>query len=206
VGQSLVRSVTGKQTKADMSLLELGIAGSLSAIPTTAIMAPGERIKCLLQVESRAGGRKFSGPADVVRSLAREQGVASLFRGSLATLLRDGSGSFGYFALYEAVKRFGSAHGYDQSIAFTLVGGGLAGMINWVIALPSDTIKSRIQTAELSGRLPKGFIATGAEVIAEGGVAALYRGLGPALVRAFPANAACFFGMELSRSFLDRVL
>jgi solute carrier family 25 carnitine/acylcarnitine transporter 20/29 len=40
------------------------------------------------------------------------------------------------------------------------------------------------------------------EVIREEGYSGLFRGLRPALIRAFPANAACFFGMELSRSLL----
>jgi solute carrier family 25 carnitine/acylcarnitine transporter 20/29 len=37
------------------------------------------------------------------------------------------------------------------------------------------------------------------------GVLGLYKGVGPALLRAFPANAACFMGVEFSRSVLDRV-
>ena len=36
----------------------------------------------------------------------------------------------------------------------------------------------------------------------EGGVAAFSSGLLPCMLRAFPANAACFFGMELSMSLL----
>ena len=30
-----------------------------------------------------------------------------------------------------------------------------------------------------------------------------YKGLGPAIVRAFPANAACFLGMEVSRKAMN---
>jgi solute carrier family 25 carnitine/acylcarnitine transporter 20/29 len=36
----------------------------------------------------------------------------------------------------------------------------------------------------------------------EEGVTALFTGIRPALIRAFPANAACFFGMEVSRKLL----
>ena len=42
-----------------------------------------------LQVQSSAGGpRKYSGPVDVIRSLHREGGVRSVFRGSAATAAR----------------------------------------------------------------------------------------------------------------------
>ncbi|CAM9284407.1 unnamed protein product, partial [Laminaria digitata] len=34
------------------------------------------------------------------------------------------------------------------------------------------------------------------------GVGALYRGIAPAMLRAFPANAACFFGVDLAKSVL----
>ena len=34
-----------------LSLAQLGVAGGISGVMTTAIMAPGERIKCLLQVK-----------------------------------------------------------------------------------------------------------------------------------------------------------
>lgn len=42
-----------------------------------------------LQVQSSAGGpRKYSGPVSVVRSLHREGGLRSIFRGSAATAAR----------------------------------------------------------------------------------------------------------------------
>ena len=47
--------------------------------------------------------------------------------------------------------------------------------------------------------------AVTASLYREGGAAAFYRGLGPVLLRAFPANAACFFAMETSRAALDKV-
>jgi solute carrier family 25 (mitochondrial carnitine/acylcarnitine transporter), member 20/29 len=37
------------------------------------------------------------------------------------------------------------------------------------------------------------------------GPTALFTGIRPALIRAFPANAACFFGMEVSKKGLSYV-
>ena len=39
--------------------------------------------------------------------------------------------------------------------------------------------------------------------MAEDGVGALFKGLGPAMLRAFPANAACFLGREVCLKFLN---
>lgn len=41
---------------------------------------------------------------DVIRQLYREGGIRSIFRGTGATLLRDGPGSAAYFAAYELTK------------------------------------------------------------------------------------------------------
>jgi solute carrier family 25 carnitine/acylcarnitine transporter 20/29 len=54
-------------------------------------MVPGERIKCLLQVQSGGGshsGVHYNGPLDVVKKLYKEGGIRSIYRGTGATLLR----------------------------------------------------------------------------------------------------------------------
>ena len=75
------------------------MAGALSAVPTTAIMAPGERLKCILQVQDaqpQLFPRRFTGARDVAGYLYQTGGIASVFRGSAATLLRDGTGRCGW--------------------------------------------------------------------------------------------------------------
>ena len=39
--------------------------------------------------------------------------------------------------------------------------------------------------------------------MADTGFKGMYRGLGPAMLRAFPANAACFMGMEVSMKVMN---
>ena len=59
-------------------------------------MAPGERIKCILQIQASggnaAGAPKYAGPMDVIKGLYREGGIRNLYKGSAATLARDGTG------------------------------------------------------------------------------------------------------------------
>ena len=53
-----------------------------------------ERAKVLLQVQGQGGGqKKYKGVFDVFKVLYREGGVRSIFRGTGATLARDGPGS-----------------------------------------------------------------------------------------------------------------
>ena len=71
-----------------LSELQLFYAGAFSGIFTTVIMAPGERIKCLLQIQHGDAKPKYTGPVDCVKKLYAEGGLRSIFKGSCATLLR----------------------------------------------------------------------------------------------------------------------
>ena len=89
----------------------------------------------------------------------------------------------------------------NLSTSTILLAGGLAGVVNWSIALPFDVIKTRIQQSQSSTET----LALTRSLIRNEGIRGLYRGLFPVLLRAFPANAACFYGMEESRSQLFRL-
>ena len=51
LGKQLVRT----SPDADLNVVQLAAAGGFSGILTTCIMAPGERIKCILQVRKLIG-------------------------------------------------------------------------------------------------------------------------------------------------------
>lgn len=82
-----------------------------------------------------------------------------------------------------------------------LTAGGMAGVAMWPIAIPPDVLKSRWQSA------PDGTYKSLWDVyqtlMATEGPSALFKGIRPALIRAFPANAACFLGMEMARKLLS---
>jgi len=101
VSKSLILAVTPNRTSPNLSTAELATAGFLSAIPTTLITAPVERAKVILQVQGQGGaGPQYNGVLDVMRGLYKEGGLRSIFRGSVATIARDGPGSAAYFAAY----------------------------------------------------------------------------------------------------------
>ncbi|CAH8839742.1 unnamed protein product [Trichobilharzia szidati] len=184
---------------------ELLLAGMFSGIFTTAILAPGERIKCLLQVQSNSCGPvKYKGPGDVFRQLYREGGLRSIFKGTAATLLRDVPASGVYFLTYEWIKELlrNPYANNELGVGKTLFAGGMAGVFNWVVAIPPDVLKSRLQSAP-EGTYPNGIRSVFSELIAREGFFALYRGVTPVMLRAFPANAACFLGYEVALKFLD---
>lgn len=178
----------------------------------TLITAPFERVKVLLQIQGQkqlAPGEKprYSGGLDVVRQLYKEGGIRSVFRGSAMTLARDGPGSAAYFATYEYIKRKMTpldANGKPSgqlSLTAVMVAGGAAGVAMWIPIFPIDTVKSRLQSAE--GRPTIRGTISG--LYSRGGFKAFFPGIGPALARAVPANAATFLGVELAHKAMNRV-
>lgn len=207
-GYGIGKKLQQKHPTEELSLFQIFNAGMLSALFTTAIMAPGERIKCLLQVQAAnpsASGPKYNGPIDCAKQLYREGGIRSIYKGTAATLLRDTPASGMYFMSYEFLQNYLTPEGKtraDLSPGRTLFAGGIAGIMNWVVAIPQDVLKSRLQTAP-EGKYPKGIRSVFKELMKEEGPRALYRGATPVFLRAFPANAACFFGYEYAMKFLN---
>lgn len=207
MGFGIGKKLQQKTPEEKLTAVQLFNAGMLSGVFTTAIMAPGERIKCLLQVQQASSGpQKYKGPTDVVKQLYRSGGIGSIYKGTCATLLRDVPASGMYFMSYEWLKTAMAPVGQEKELSAlrTLGAGGLAGMLNWVVAIGPDVLKSRLQTAP-EGKYPNGVRSVFAEIMRTEGPTALFRGLTPVMLRAFPANAACFLGYEVAMKFLNRV-
>lgn len=156
-----------------------------------------------------------------------------LFTGAGPTMLRDGLGNMCYFAAYELTKRSLLARDAGQVYGETpvfVVSGGVAGCAywagrdrstsdtlrasTWVLSskllvahpkpgiLPIDTVKSIVQSQK--GPAKSGWsVAVG--LFKSGGVPAFYKGLGPALLRAFPTSASTFVTYEYMLRFLDQL-
>lgn len=177
----------------------------------TLITAPFERVKVLLQIQGQkqlAPGEKpkYANGVDVVRQLYKEGGMRSVFRGSAMTLARDGPGSAAYFATYEVIKRKMTPKNPDGtpgqlSLPAVMTAGGAAGVAMWIPVFPIDTIKSRLQSAEGSPTIG----GTIREIYGRGGYKAFFPGIGPALARAVPANAATFLGVELAQKAMTKM-
>ncbi|ODN89749.1 solute carrier family 25 (mitochondrial carnitine/acylcarnitine transporter), member 20/29 [Cryptococcus wingfieldii CBS 7118] len=213
VGKRIAYSFSGADRKEQaLSIGELAFAGAFSALPATLVAAPAERIKVLLQVQGQNGAQAYNGVFDIITKLYAEGGIRSLFRGTLATLVRDGPGSAVYFATYELLKKkLSKEPGFLEngerapapplSVGAIMAAGGGAGIAMWSLGIPPDTIKSRLQSAPHGTYT--GFTDCARKLIAADGISALWKGFGPAMTRAVPANAATFLGVEMSLKLMD---
>ncbi|EDO41788.1 predicted protein [Nematostella vectensis] len=207
-GFNMGKKLQMKDPNADPTYLQIMNAGAFAGVCTTAIMAPGERIKCLLQIQQASGAeKKYKGPIDCARQIYAQNGIRGVYKGVCATLLRDVPGTAMYFLSYEyLMKHFTPEDGSRKDVGAhkILFAGGTAGMLNWAAAIAQDVLKSRLQTAP-EGTYPKGVRDVFRQMMREEGPSALFRGLTPVMLRAFPANAACFLGYELAMRFFDYI-
>ena len=105
--------------------------------------------------------------------------------GLTATAARCGAGNAAYFGVYESLKTFD-----------VLFAGALAGVAYWTLAMPFDIVKSR---QHCTG---KTFIDTFRGIP----LSQLWRGWTPAVLRALPMNALCFFAYQTTNDILANFL
>ena len=167
-----------------LSLFQIAQAGFLSSIPTSLVLAPAELVKIRLQVgdKSLTFGHVFK-QAFKNRTLSRGLGL---------TLARDCIGSFFYFSTYEGIKRLTRSQDGSLSPLAILGGGGIAGIVNWTIAMPFDNLKTRFQVNDTIK------ISEVVKSLNQKGLQSYFVGLRPTLIRAFPASMAFFGGVETS--------
>lgn len=139
----------------------------------------------------------------VVKTVFRKDGPLGFYHGLSSTLLREVPGYFFFFGGYELSRSFfASGRSKDELGPVPLMlSGGFGGICLWLAVYPVDCIKSRIQVLSMSGK-QAGFIGTFISIVKNEGVPALYSGLKPTLIRAFPANGALFLAYEYSRKLM----
>jgi hypothetical protein len=106
--------------------------------------------------------------------------------------------NYAYFGAYIFYReKLAPGHEGALPLGLNIVVGALSGLTYWLSCYPVDVIKSRMQSTPLQHlNAGSGFWATARHTVTTGGWRALFRGLSPCLIRAVPANAACFTAYE----------
>lgn len=177
--------------------------GMLTGCASALVLLPSEVVKAKTQV---VVGNKGASSGEVYKRMIRKQGYTSLLRGLDAQLMRDGPFYAVFFGGYELLcYSFRTLVPSMPDELNYFLSGGFAGMLGWVAAMPFDVPKTNVQS-RWDTKVLGSYFPELARIAKERGVRGLYNGLGPTLVRAFPANAALFLGVETGKKFFDNVL
>ncbi|GLT82839.1 hypothetical protein SLE2022_011750 [Rubroshorea leprosula] len=177
------------------------------------VLCPSELVKCRMQVQGTDSlvpkSSRFSSPLDCAIKTIKSEGVTGIFRGGSTTLLREFIGNAVFFSVYENVRyhmhlqlRHGSLdQSYLTDMGVGILSGGLGGVAFWSAVLPLDVAKTIIQTTsdKKSSRNPFQILNS---VYRRAGLKGCYAGLGPTIMRAFPANAAAIVTWELAMKLM----
>ena len=203
------------------------VAGMGAGVFSATVLTPVELVKCIMQVQQSAAQRGavsekdlFRGPVDVVVRTVKKEGLAGLYRGHTATLMREIPGNFAWFGVYEGVlrefqERLGFASRSDVPLGFKALAGSVGGCAvrlfiarrradaaqYWAVPFPFDTAKSLMQTDPRYANWRAHDVLR--SVYREEGVRGLYKGLTVTLVRAAPAHALIFFSYEYTSAKLQ---
>ncbi|CAN1280877.1 Mitochondrial arginine transporter BAC1, partial [Linum perenne] len=204
--QSLQKGVQTDKPQPQVIIPSAAYGGSIISF----ILCPSELVKCRMQVQG-AGSLvpkidRYSSSLDCAIQTMKHDGVTGLFRGGLTTFMREAVGNAAFFSVYEYVRYYMHRHlkGEDRSylmdMGIGIVTGGLGGVAFWSVVLPLDVAKTIIQTSpNNSTRNPFKVLNS---IYKSNGVKGCYTGLGPTIVRAFPANAAAIVTWELAMKML----
>lgn len=164
---------------------------AIGAAIAESVTLPTDVAKVRLQVQSNAGAGSvpYSGMANCLQRMAKEEGPRALWKGYTPALTRQVCYTSLSLVLYEPVRNMyaglGDA-GAPPTFLQRLLAGGTAGAIAISVFNPTEVVKTQVQTS-------KEAVALGTvirRVMARDGVLGFWAGLKPNIARTFLVNAA----------------
>lgn len=160
-------------------------AGTVEALAWT---TPTERVKVLKQTSGQQGGQS-------IVSILQTQGLTGVYRGAVATAMRQSSSVAIRFTMYTPIKStlistFAPDSPKDPPAWITMLAGGCGGAVSVCINNPIDVVKSRLQGA--TGSQYSGTLQCFTHILKNEGVGAFFNGLAARVPRLFLSQAIQF--------------
>lgn len=182
-----------------MALPQYFASGVVAGVANAPLASVIEHVRIRQQINV---SKNAPSAIEIMRNINRN---GALGRGILTTSIRDGFGLGCYFSFYEflvnkQLQKYPQVYNNDRKNLESwklCTYGGLSGIVLWSIIYPIDIVKSIKQTGPLAVK-PEGIIAIFKKLHIANGFAGFFKGIGPALIRSFPVNAATFLAFEAS--------
>ncbi|EPQ14943.1 Solute carrier family 25 member 47 [Myotis brandtii] len=187
VAKVRLQTQTQTQMQAQMQQRRRSSASWPSAVPPMCPAPPASQVP----------GPKYRGPLHCLATVAREEGLRGLYKGSSALLLREGHSFATYFLSYSILSEWLTPAGHSQpDVLGVLLAGGCAGVLAWAVATPMDVIKTRLQVDGQGQQRYRGLLHCVVTSVREEGPRVLFKGLTLNCCRAFPVNMVVFVSYE----------
>eukprot|EP00963_Diacronema_lutheri_P008415 scaffold752_cov322-Pavlova_lutheri.AAC.12 len=174
------------------------LASAVATCTAEALTLPIDTAKVRLQLQKVKPGEApmYSGMVGTIKTVAKEEGVAALWKGIVPGLHRQCVYGGLRIGLYDPVKQsiVGKDHVGEVPLLKKIAAALTTGAVGIAIASPTDLVKVRMQA---EGKLPEGTpkrypttLGAYRTIAKEEGVASLWRGVGPNMTRNAVINAA----------------
>ncbi|GKV05960.1 hypothetical protein SLEP1_g17906 [Rubroshorea leprosula] len=193
--------VAATKGKSDISFAGTFASSAFAACFAEICTIPLDTAKVRLQLQKKAVGDvaglpKYRGLLGTVGTIAREEGLAALWKGIVPGIHRQCLFGGLRIGLYEPVKDYyvGKDFVGDVPLSKKILAGLTTGALAITVANPTDLVKVRLQA---EGKLPAGVprrysgaLNAYSTIMRQEGIAALWTGLGPNIARNAIINAA----------------
>jgi len=185
----------------------LTLAGLCCGITEAFVINPFEVVKVRLQTEAGVSLKEQRSTLATAKEIVEAEGLGlrGLNKGLTSTLGRHGVFNMVYFSFYHNVKdAFPALEDPLKEFGRKFLIGLTAGTLSSIANIPFDVAKSRIQGPQpVPGQIKyRTCFATMATVAKEEGVAALYRGLVPKIMRLGPGGAIMLLVYDYAFQYL----
>ncbi|CAO3615260.1 unnamed protein product [Cunninghamella blakesleeana] len=173
--------------------------GGLARTITAAVISPMELFRTRLQSAEGAGG--FNDAWNSVKLMVHREGLISLWRGLVPTMLRDVPFSAIYWMMYEELKHKyvneGKQSRFEQ-FQFSFFAGATSGTVAAVVTTPFDVVKTRRQVS--SNKEPH-ILRLMNNIRINEGFPGFFKGVVPRVVKVSIASGIMISSYEVGKHF-----
>lgn len=154
-------------------------------------VTPVETVKTKLVHDSNSANPKYRGLIHGVSTMIKTDGIASIYKGLVPTMAKQGANQATRFTIFSALKDL--LQGPEKKAlhpAVSFAAGSTAGAVSVYATMPFDVVKTQMQGLEAAQY--KNSFHCGYTVAKEGGVQALWKGTLPRLGRVMFSGGIIF--------------
>ncbi|PKK23941.1 mitochondrial uncoupling protein 3 [Columba livia] len=188
--------VAGLQRQMSFASIRIGLYDSVKQLYTPkGAESTGLAARLLTGCTTGAVARRYSGTVDAYRTIAREEGVRGLWRGTLPNIARNAIVNCGELVTYDLIKdALLRAQLLTDNVPCHFVAAFGAGFCATVVASPVDVVKTRYMNAG-PGQY-RNVLSCLLALLMQDGVTGLYKGFVPSFLRLGSWNIVMFTSYE----------
>jgi len=182
------------------------VAGALAGSTEVIVNCPFEVIKVRMQAKNSP----YKSTLDCAIQTVKAEGIVGLYRGAEPQIWRNAVWNGTYFGLIGTIRQklpTPADATHNQVMLYNFITGAIAGTAGSILNTPFDVVKSRMQNQKPVAGQPLKYLWTLpslAAVYREESLRALYKGLGPRLVRLGPGGGIMLVTFDKIAELLKR--